>query len=84
MEVTVLANVGVGAAPLRLRLPSGLSEETVSMLHRLLAEHPGESPVFIHLGDGPVLRLPETFCVDPGRGLVGELRAAFGAEAVTV
>ncbi len=84
MEVTVLANVGVGAAPLHLRLPSGLSEETVSMLHRLLAEHPGESPVFIHLGDGPVIRLPETFCVDLGRGLVGELRAAFGAGVVTV
>jgi DNA polymerase-3 subunit alpha len=37
--------------------------------------------VFLHLGDGKVLRLSDHFCVDLA-GVVGELRVAFGHDAV--
>ena len=63
-----------GAPPLRLRLPAlGLSEERIGTLKRLLGDHPGESPVFLHLGEGKVLRLADEYCVDLPR-VVGELR----------
>jgi DNA polymerase-3 subunit alpha len=84
MEVSVPELVFDGAPPLRLRLaPSQVSEDVVSNLQRLLADHPGQSQVFLHLGDaGKVLRLPDRFCVDLTRGLMGELKATFGADAV--
>ena len=48
-----------------------------------MVDHPGESQVFLHLGDGgKVLRLPEKFCVDLGNGLMGELKSTFGSDAV--
>ena len=52
---------------------------------RLLGNHPGSSPVFIHLEDGrqtTVLRLGPEWCVDPRGGLHGELRVLLGADAV--
>ena len=42
-------------------------------LKRLLSEHPGHSPVLLHVGE-KVLRLPSEFNVDASRGLMGELR----------
>ena len=50
-------------------------------LKRLLAEHPGDSPVFLHVGE-KVLRLPPEFNVDSRRGLVGELRVLLGPNAI--
>ena len=44
---------------------------------------PGESPVFLHLGEGKVLRLPDEYRVDLPR-VVGELRVAFGHDAVVL
>ena len=42
------------AEPLRVRVPPQLlSEATVADLKQLLADHPGDSPVFLHLGDEP-------------------------------
>jgi DNA polymerase III subunit alpha len=84
LEITIPDLVTDAASPLRLRLPEhNMSEQLVGNLQRMLAEHPGESQVFLHLGDdGKVLRLPDTFCVDLTRGLLGELKSTFGEDAV--
>ncbi len=41
-----------------------LSEPLIDELKRLLAEHPGDSQVLLHLGERQVLRLPEAWTVD--------------------
>src|SRR5690606_1407960 len=71
-----------GSLPLRLRLPPNvLNELKIHQLKRILRDHPGDSQVFVQLGAGKTLRLADDFCVDRGR-VVGELRVAFGHEAV--
>jgi DNA polymerase-3 subunit alpha len=68
--------------PLRISLPiTQLTDATVSRLKRLLSEHHGPSPVFLHVGE-KVLRLAEQFTVDAGNGLVGELRVLLGANCI--
>ena len=68
--------------PLRLRLPAAtLSEQRIERLKRVLGDHPGDSPVFVHLGEGKVLRLSDQYCVDVSN-VIGELRVAFGHDAV--
>jgi DNA polymerase III subunit alpha len=81
--ITVLQGLDDGpAAPLRLRLPaSSLDELKVQRLKRILNEHPGESVVMVDLGQGKILKLADEFRVDLDRS-VGELRMAFGHEAV--
>jgi DNA polymerase-3 subunit alpha len=72
-----------GAPPVRIVLsPNVLSETVLGSLKELLVEHPGESQVFLHLGERQVLRLPDQFCVDASNGLVAELRVLLGAEAL--
>jgi hypothetical protein len=56
----------------------------VDQLKDLLAEFPGQSEVFIHLGERQVIRLPDQFSVDTQSGLMGELRVLLGAEAVRI
>jgi DNA polymerase-3 subunit alpha len=74
-----------GAPPVRVNLSANaLSEAMLANLKGLLQEHPGESQVFLHLGDTTVLRLPEQFCVDASTGLVAELRVLLGPDAVIV
>jgi len=69
--------------PLRLELPaSALSDDLVGQLKGLLCEFPGNSEVFIHLGDRQIIRLPDDFNVDAAGGLVGELRVLLGPNAV--
>jgi DNA polymerase III subunit alpha len=69
--------------PLRLRVPPQLlSEARVAHLRRLLADHPGESPVLLQLGERRVVRLPERWNVDASNGLVGQLREALGPTAI--
>ena len=69
--------------PLRLRVPPQLlSEAKVAHLRRLLADHPGDSPVFLQLGERRVVRLPEQWNVDASNGLVGQLREALGPAAI--
>ena len=69
-------------AELRLALPLvALTDDTVHRLKDILVEHPGGSPVLLHVGD-KVLRLPPEFNVDSRNGLVGELKALLGAGAV--
>ena len=71
-----------GAPPVRINLsPNALSEHLLADLKGLLHEHPGESQVFLHLGE-KVLRLPDQFCVDASNGLMGELRVLLGADAM--
>ena len=56
--------------PVRVRLPiEQVSEGTVTELKALLSAHPGDSEVYLHLGERQVLRLPSDFCVDPSSGL---------------
>ncbi len=84
MAITAFEGFADAAPPLRLKLPAtALSDERIGRLKAMLAEHPGESPVFLHLGEGKVLRLPDQHRVDLLR-VVGELRVAFGHEAVVL
>ena len=70
------------SAELRLALPLvALTDDTVHRLKDILVEHPGASPVLLHVGE-KVLRLPPEFNVDSRNGLVGELKALLGAGAV--
>ena len=54
-----------------------MTSTTIATLKRILLDHPGDSPVFLHLGEGKVMRLTNEFRVDVGR-CVGELRAELG------
>jgi DNA polymerase-3 subunit alpha len=77
-EVSTEAN-----PPLRIQLhPNRMSDEVVEQLRSLFSEFPGESEVFIHLGERQVVRLPDHFLVDTSGGLVSELRVLLGAESV--
>jgi DNA polymerase III subunit alpha len=67
---------------LRIALPlEQLSEEKVDRLRVVLLEHPGQTPVLLHVG-GKVLRLPAEFNVDSRNGLVGELKTLLGPNAI--
>jgi DNA polymerase-3 subunit alpha len=81
--ITVLSGLQDGpAAPLRLNLPStSLDELRIQHLKRILRDHPGESIVMVDIGQGKILRLADEFRVDLDHS-VGELRMAFGHEAV--
>jgi DNA polymerase-3 subunit alpha len=83
-EVEVLdAEQLAQARPIRVRLPvDRIREETIAELKVLLVAHPGDSEVYLHLGESQVLRLPEDFWVDPAGGLVGEIRVLLGADSV--
>jgi DNA polymerase-3 subunit alpha len=69
------------SSELRLNLPlEALSDSTVNELKGILQEHPGEAPVFIHMGE-KILRLPPEFNVNPNN-VVGEIRRLLGANAI--
>ena len=82
--VEVLQGLESGpAATITLRLPAtSLDELKIQRLKRILREHPGGSAVLVDLG-GQVLRLSDEFRVDVDRA-VGELRMAFGHDAVVL
>ena len=70
--------------PVRIKLsPNSLTESLVGRLKGVLTEHPGDTPVFIHL-DQHVLRLPDQFRVDSRNGLYAELRVLLGANGLVV
>jgi DNA polymerase-3 subunit alpha len=82
LDIGVVEGLDAAASPLRLKLPpGGLDETRIGQLKRILREHPGDSRVFLHLGEGKVLRLSDEYAVDVDRA-VGELRVAFGHAAV--
>jgi DNA polymerase-3 subunit alpha len=71
-----------GGPPVRINLPlAALTDGLVDQLKVLLVNHPGSSPVFLHLGD-KILRLPETFNVEAGNGLIAELRVLLGSNGL--
>ncbi len=70
---------------LRLHFPtSGVTEDRLSALKRLLGEHGGDSPVEIQVGRTYLLELPQEYRVDTEGGLVPELRQLLGLHAVQV
>ncbi len=71
--------------PLRLHLsPTRLNDTTVKRLKELFLDFPGTSQVLLLLDETHVLQLPEQYMVSTQSGLVGELRALLGHEAVVV
>ncbi len=82
-DVTILDGLDTSSTlPLHLRVPAvALSELKIHQLRRILRDHPGDSMVFLHIGQGKILRLADEFCVDLDR-VVPELRVALGHDAV--
>ncbi|HUI02861.1 MAG TPA: DNA polymerase III subunit alpha [Acidimicrobiales bacterium] len=82
MEATRPQLTADGAGELRVELPLGvLTDSVLERLKALLSEHPGNEPVYLHVGQ-TVLRLPGEFNVDSRRGLLGELRMLLGSSAI--
>jgi DNA polymerase-3 subunit alpha len=68
--------------PLRISLPlPSLTDALLQRLKQLFVDHPGPSPVFLHVG-GKVLRLPDDLSVDARSGVVAEVRVLLGPNAV--
>ena len=86
MEVTVPPLVLDGAPPVRIRVrPGALTDAKTTRLKEILAEHPGESEVFVHLETHEkttVVRLGDEFCVSERNGLFAELRVLLGPDCV--
>ena len=73
-----------GNPPLHINMnPSRLSDDLLAALKALLHDHPGESPVFLHVGERQVLRLPDDFTVAATTGLLAELRVLLGPDAIS-
>jgi DNA polymerase-3 subunit alpha len=75
-----------GGPPVRIRVKlHALTDDKAARLKSVLGEHPGDSPVFVHL-EAPekttVLRLGDDCLVDPGNGLFAELRVLLGADCL--
>ncbi len=84
-DIELFEPMAEGEPPLRLHIPvTRLNDATVDRLKELFIDFPGDSEVYIMLGDAKVLRLPEQYTVSVRSGLVGELRALLGHEAVVV
>ena len=67
-----------GAEPLQVVLPvNALDDQRVERLRELLLEHPGASPVYLHVGS-KVVRLAQDFNVNTSPGLLAELRVLLG------
>lgn len=70
--------------PLRLQLSSTrLTPEVLERMKELFVDFPGSSEVHVMLDD-TVVQLPDAYSVNTGSGLVGELRALLGLDAVAV
>ena len=82
-DITILEGLDTSSsAPLHLKVPAAaLSELKIHQLRRILRDHPGASMVYLHIGQGKILRLADEFCVDLDRA-VPELRVALGHDAV--
>ncbi len=70
--------------PLHVDLPvHALTDERVESLKRLLSEHPGPSPVLLHVGS-KCIQLASQWRVDTSRGLLAELRVLLGPACLAV
>jgi hypothetical protein len=59
-----------------------LSDARVDSLKQILSAHPGDSQVFLHVGE-KCIRLTSAFSVNASHGLVAELRELLGADCLT-
>ena len=83
LDVQPFDGIVDGAAPLRIRIrPDQLDDNRLDHLKTLFSEFPGESRVFVHLGEHDVVRLPVRYCVEHSPPLVSEVRVLLGADAV--
>ena len=85
-EIELFELVHDAAPPLRIRMPASVDTDTIDRFKLLIADHPGESGVFVHLtGCGEaretVVRLSDEYCVDASTGLLAELKVLLGADA---
>jgi DNA polymerase III subunit alpha len=82
-DIQVVEHLDTAAAPpLHLRMPASvLNELRIHQLRKILREHPGDSLVYLHIGNGKMVRVADDFRVDL-ETVVGELRIAFGHDAV--
>jgi DNA polymerase-3 subunit alpha len=70
--------LSAGGEPLHLEVPiAALTEQRVDRLKKLLGEHPGESPVYLHVGS-KCIRLDAAWGVDATAGLLAELFVLLG------
>ncbi|HWC40182.1 MAG TPA: DNA polymerase III subunit alpha, partial [Acidimicrobiales bacterium] len=68
--------------PLRISLPlTSLTDSLLQSLKQLFVDHPGPSPVYLHVGS-KVLQLPDELNVDARSGVVAEVRVLLGPNAV--
>ncbi|MEA3077235.1 MAG: polymerase subunit alpha [Actinomycetota bacterium] len=68
--------------PVHLELPlATLTDGKVDELKALLLDHPGDSPVFLHVGE-TVIRLADDFGINAGNGLLAEVRVLLGPNSV--
>ncbi len=86
MEITQPELILDGAPPLRVRVrPSVLTDDKTNRLKEILAEHPGDSQVFVHIETHEkttVVKLGDEFCVADDNGLFAELRVLLGPDCV--
>jgi DNA polymerase-3 subunit alpha len=83
MEVEPFEPMSGEAFPLRLKVaPAALSEAIIEELKALITRYPGDSPVFLHLGENQVLRLPSAFTVDVQPALLAEVRVLLGPSSI--
>ena len=69
-----------GIREVRVEIPVDAGDEVIATLKAALTEHPGPSPVLIHIGE-MVLRLTPEFNVDPERA-AAEILRIFGSDAL--
>ncbi len=86
MEVIRPEIVLEGGPPVRIKVKlNALSDDKAARLKGILAEHPGDSAVYVHL-EAPekttVLRLGDDVLVDAGNGLFAELRVLLGGDCI--
>jgi DNA polymerase-3 subunit alpha len=82
MEVRPVELNGDQGPPVHFELPlATLTDATVDALKAVLLEHPGDSPVYLHVGE-KILKLPDEFCVDARNGLCAEVRVLLGPNSV--
>jgi DNA polymerase III subunit alpha len=83
MEIEPFEPMAGEAFPLRLKVAAAaVSEGLIGDLKRLLGQHPGDSPVLLHLGESKVLRLPEAWTVEVCPPLLAELRVLLGPNSI--
>ena len=58
-----------------------IARNRIDELREILRRHPGESPVFLHLGPDKILELGTDFAVEIDR-VVPDLRVAFGIDVI--